>query len=89
MEVEDNDGLEKADVDVVIEPAVGLYSDDRGSGISDVTGTMCGGGLYTLSGCWLPAIIMLRPTCTSIPKGPRGPYDPKGAGQKEQLKKGM
>jgi len=61
----DTDGLEKADADVVIEldPAVGLYSDDRGSEVSDATETMCDGGRYTLSGCWLPAIIMLCPTC--------------------------
>lgn len=65
MEVEDTDGLEKTDVDVGIEldPAVELYSDDRGSEVSDVAETMCDGGRYTLSGCWLPAIIMLCPTC--------------------------
>lgn len=85
MEVGDTNGLEKADVDVLIEldPAVGLYSDDRGSEVSDVTETMCDGGRYTLSGCWLPAIIILCPTCTSIPKKSRGRYDPKGAGQKD------
>ena len=62
MAIEGTGGLEKADVDVVI-AAVGLYSDDRGSEVSDVTETMCDGGRYTLSGCWLPAIIMLCPTC--------------------------
>lgn len=67
-DVEDNEGLEKADVEVGIElePAVELYRDDRGSEELVVAEARCDGGRYTLSGCWLPAIIMLSgliPTC--------------------------